>query len=155
MTNDLHYKLTTYANHLGCGQYSEDVVQEAYLKVLSKDIQYNDSYLFMTVRSLAMDLHKANKRITKVNIENFKHILISEESESYINIKDYSQNLTKFETMLVDVMSNNDISQRQLARESGISTITINKTVKRIRKKIKDEWQRKEQQEVKVILSKR
>jgi DNA-directed RNA polymerase specialized sigma24 family protein len=48
----------------------------------------------------------------------------------------------------VDVMANNDISQRQLARESGISTITINKTVKRIRKKIREEWQRKEHQEV-------
>jgi len=140
----LHNQLITYANHLGCGCYSEDVVQEAYLKILELGKEVNKSYIYLTVRSIAFDLHRANKNVTKLNIDDCINTLIDEVEPRPINVKDYASKLTKFENMLVDVVATKKISQRKLAEESTISIVTINRSIKRIRTKIINEWQKNE-----------
>lgn len=140
----LHNQLITYATHLGCGCYAEDVVQEAYLKILTNGKEVNKSYIYLTVRSIAYDLHRANKNVTKLNLDDFTNILVDEKEQLPINVKDYSSKLTKFENMLVDVVATKKISQRKLAEESTISIVTINRSIKRIRTKIINEWQRNE-----------
>jgi len=140
-----HKNLIEYAKKIGCGNYSEDVVQEAYLKCLTKSNDINTGYLYLTVRSIAFDIYRANKKIKKVPIENL--VLIHEEDEEKIDILDHTSNLNKMENLLMEIIIEKKISQRKIARESNVSLVTISKTMKKIKTKIYNEWQRKQEVE--------
>lgn len=128
----------------------EDVLQDAFIKLLewrtrNPESKYNDGLFFFIVRNTALD-------------EARKTDLQSELTDNHI-IEDYEQHYTDaqveviqgvvssfhwFDAKLVDVYfglsraTNGNLSMRELAKETGISTSTIYTTIKRCKQRIKE-----------------
>ena len=63
--------------------YAEDIVQEAYIKILYKNKEINEAYFYYTLRSLTADLSRV--KIIKVEFTKEIEYLISEyEAEDLI-----------------------------------------------------------------------
>ena len=138
MNFDRHVK---YAKSIGAGYYAEDVVQEAYIKCLNNN-NLNEGYIILAIRSVAFDLHRANKRVQKVELQD--NMII--EDEEYIEKPEI--NFTKIEPMLKDVhwfhvkifkLYCTEIkSIRKLAKKTKIGERTIFNSIKLCKEKLKE-----------------
>lgn len=129
---------------MGIYEYAEDIVQEAYIKVLSYDKTINEAYFFFTLRSLAMELHKKNKNIIKVEVEeNTKTTLEDIDFKSIKNIYNFINTFKWYDRMLFLLYIDNDYSIRDIAAKTGIGFMSIYNTIKNCKIKIR-KWVEKE-----------
>ena len=63
---DKHKHWVKIVEGFGEKNYAQDVVQEAYIKVLKMNKDINYAYFYYTLRSLTMDLH--SKKVVKCEI---------------------------------------------------------------------------------------
>jgi hypothetical protein len=135
-----HQRWINTVKQFGIIDFAEDVVQEAYLKCLEKET-VNEAYFYLTLRSLSMDLHRKQKQIIKVSIDEVNIITEIEEHNEVLNlVNDFHW----FDKEVFFLYYDNKMSMRKIAEETGISLSTIFKTIQTCNLKIKKEWQKLE-----------
>lgn len=125
-------------------QFAEDIVQEAYVKVLTTNKEINFAYFYLILRSLTMNLHKA--KVIKIQIENIADY--SDEEAIDIDeltkpILDFIKTWEDYDRLMFMIWVNKGISMRKMSRESGIPFMSIYNTIKNCKLKIK-QWQKKQ-----------
>jgi len=134
-----HKRWINIVKQLGIDDYAEDIVQEAYLKCLEKK-SINEAYFYLTLRSLAFDLHRKQKKIIKVPIE---EINISIEIDKENEVFEIVDRLHWFDKQVFYLYYDNKLSMRKIAKETGISLSTIFNTISKCNDKILKEWEQK------------
>jgi DNA-directed RNA polymerase specialized sigma24 family protein len=154
---------------LGGGSYSEDIVQEMYIKLykyadankIIKNGILQKGYVFFALKSIIYTLAKEKSLILKENIDNH-HIPDTtnhEEEQAFQKfsnkIDDYLHSLEKksktennerywYDGKMFQMYKDNDLSMRKLAKLSGISWVSIFHTLKNVkedlRKNFQEDW---------------
>lgn len=137
-----HTRWINIVKQLGINDYAEDIVQEAYIKCLEKK-SINEAYFYLTLRSLAFDLHRKQKKIIKVPIE---EINISIEIDKENEVFEIVDRLHWFDKQVFYLYYDNKLSMRKIAKETGISLSTIFNTISKCNDKILTEWEEKRKQ---------
>jgi RNA polymerase sigma factor (sigma-70 family) len=133
-----HKRWINIVKQLGIDDYAEDIVQEAYLKCLEKK-SINEAYFYLTLRSLAFDLHRKQKKIIKVPIE---EITISIEIDKENEVFEIVDRLHWLDKQVFYLYYDNKLSMRKIAKETGISLSTIFNTISKCNDKILKEWEK-------------
>ncbi len=142
---DKHKHWISVVKRFGEVTYAEDIVQEAYIKIIDSNKDVNFAYFYFTLRSLTMNLH--NKKVVKVEITKDIEYLLVDSGEDDIVLElakpylDYIQTWEDYERMLFMVYVNKGVSMRKMARESGISFTSIYNTIKNCKLKL-IQWQK-------------
>jgi RNA polymerase sigma factor (sigma-70 family) len=125
----------------GCKTTADDLVQDMYLKFANYDKELNDYYIFFALRSLFLDSIKKRKlEIVSSEIEN-----LSIKEDDYCRETDFLKelilkevdSLPYFERETLKVTQ--EISQRELSRQTDIPLPTIKKTVLETKKYLR-QW---------------
>ncbi len=116
---------------------ADDIVQDMYIKFSNYNKSLNEYYVFFALKSIFLDYLRKEK--TKVelneNLCNFDEYDFEQDKIKELALEKVKQ-LPYFEKELLTVTQ--EISQRQLARETDISFIVINKTIKKTKQQL---WQ--------------
>jgi DNA-directed RNA polymerase specialized sigma24 family protein len=124
--------------------YAEDVVQEAYIKVMKLNKEINEAYFYYTLRSLTMDLH--SKKVIKIEITKDIEYLIKEDDSNELAEElaqpylEFIETWDWYDKKLFMLWVNNRISIRKLARETKIGFKSVYTTIKKCQKRL-IEWQ--------------
>jgi DNA-directed RNA polymerase specialized sigma24 family protein len=127
--------------------YAEDIVQEAYIKTLGKNI--NEAYFYYTLRSMTMDLHR--KKVNTIELEDnitekdFDTYL-QEETKQHYKVMD---NWHFYDKQLFIAFIESNLSIRAFSRSLDISFQSVYGTIKKCKLKLKIEWQKQELQDKK------
>ena len=133
---------------------AEDIVQEAYLRMLKyckpENIitkgKVNKSYVYFVIRNIYIDYLKERDKYQIVSIENL-HYLTSEEyeeqkHEAYLTIlnkiKEESCSWHWYDKRLFEIYKDSGKSIRQLSNETNISVKSIFQTLKHCKQRIKE-----------------
>jgi DNA-directed RNA polymerase specialized sigma24 family protein len=147
---DKHKHWITVVKRFGENTYAEDIVQEAYIKIIQTNKDVNFAYFYFTLRSLTMNLH--NKKVIKIEITKDIEYLLTDSIEEDIVLElaqpfiDYIQTWEDYERMLFMVYVNKGVSMRKMARESGISFTSIYNTIRNCKLKL-IQWQKEMQKD--------
>jgi len=139
-----HRHWVSVVKRFGEFNYSEDIVHEAYIKILSINKPINEAYFYFTLRSLTMNLHK--KKVVKIEIsQDIEYLLIDTSDDDLLlelakPILDYIDSWDEYDKMLFMLWVNKGISMRKIARESNISFTSIYNTITNCKKRIL-KWQ--------------
>ena len=151
---------------LGGGSYSEDIVQEMYIKLykyadankIIKNGILQKGYVFFVLKSIIYTLAKEKSLILKENIDNH-HIPDTtnhEEEQAFQKfsnkIDDYLHSLEKksktennerywYDGKMFQMYKDNDLSMRKLAKLSGISWVSIFHTLKNVKQDLRNNFQ--------------
>jgi len=140
-----HSKWVNIVNKLGGGDYSEDIVQEMYLKLSKIELkeQTIDTFVYYVLRNMTFDLHRKKSNIFKVDLEDciFLEYLEDEGKEEIETIYKRIDNEVKdwhwYDKMLWQLYTE-DRTMRQLAKETKISLASIFHTIKTCKERIKE-----------------
>ena len=117
---------------------ADDIVQDMYIKFSNYNKSLNEYYIFFALKSIFLDYLRKEK--TKVelneNLCNFDEYDYDNDKIKELALEKVKQ-LPYFEKELLTVTQ--EISQRKLARETDISFIVINKTIKKTKKQLWEE----------------
>jgi len=117
---------------------ADDIVQDMYIKFSNYNKSLNEYYVFFALKSIFLDYLRKEK--TKVelneNLCNFDEYDFEQDKIKELALEKVKQ-LPYFEKELLTVTQ--EISQRQLARETDISFIVINQTIKRTKQQLWEE----------------
>lgn len=150
-----HKEWIRIVNSFGEYDYAEDIVQEMYIvlhkyadpnKIITNG-KANRGYIFFTLKTTYYQYYNAKNKVYKVNIDdyqiNYEDSL--EEQEAYNNIckmiDKEIENWHWYDKKLFELYKNTDMSIRKLAKETGISWVSIFNTLKNCKTKIKDRFQ--------------
>lgn len=116
---------------------ADDIVQDMYLKFANYNKQLNDYYIFFAIKSIFLDYLRKEKIKVELNdnLCNFDEYDYETDSLKELALIKVNE-LPYFEKELLTVTQ--EISQRQLARETDISFVVINQTIKNTKKQL---WQ--------------
>lgn len=165
-----HNKWVSYVIGYGGGDYSEDIVQEMYLRLhryssynkVVDEGRVNIGYVRWVLNNMTKDFHKAKKKIEKISIgegfeifdedrndeEGYRRFLqrLDEEINSWSEFdrKVFKLSIGTYGTQNVETHGEK-VSIRQFSKGSGISNMTIYLTMKRCKDRIKaklgEDWQ--------------
>jgi len=133
--------------------YAEDIVQEAYIKILDKNKDINEAYFYYTLRSLTADLSRV--KIIKVEFTKEIEYLISEYETEDLIIEstkfyfDYIATWDYYDQMLFSVYLKKGISMRKMSRESGISFTSIYNSIKNCKNKLR-QWAKENHKDLEI-----
>lgn len=117
---------------------ADDIVQDMYIKFSNYNKSLNEYYVFFALKSIFLDYLRKEK--TKVelneNLCNFDEYDFEQDKIKELALEKVKQ-LPYFEKELLTVTQ--EISQRQLARETDISFIVINQTIKKTKQQLWEE----------------
>jgi len=162
----LHNEWVRTVKALGGGDYSEDIVQEAYLKlhkyanaekVLTNGI-VNKGYVFFVLKSVLYTLRLEQSKVKKVPLDGLKFYDDSdlEEQKAFHRVckiidgylyelqsKAASENKESYwyDGKIFEMYRDTDLSIRGVAKETGISWISIFHTLKNVKSDLKDRFQ--------------
>jgi RNA polymerase sigma factor (sigma-70 family) len=112
----------------GSREYAEDIVQEAYLRVLSSSRDYGEEniipVLFVTVKHLCINHNKRMNRIPQVPLEN--HCIAyhpEEEQESPFEI--FTEDFSEIHRELMRLRYIEKVSMVNIAKSLGVSDRTV------------------------------
>lgn len=151
---------------LGGGSYSEDIVQEMYIKLykyadaskIIKNGELQKGYVFFTLKSIIYALAREKSLILKENIENYNSLDDTNYEEELAfqkfsnKIDDYLHSLEKksktennerywYDGKMFQMYKDNDLSMRKLAKLSGISWVSIFHTLKNVKQDLRNNFQ--------------
>lgn len=132
-------------NSFGEYDYAEDIVQEMYIALykyttpekIIKDGKVSNGYIFFTLRSLYYQFYNAKNKITKVNLDNIQleHFSNMDEQKAYYKFCEtldrYIDSWHWYDKRLFRLYRDTDMSIRKLAKETGISWVSIFNTLKK------------------------
>jgi DNA-directed RNA polymerase specialized sigma24 family protein len=140
-----HKHWVSMVKKFGEVNYAEDVVQEAYIKVMKLNKEINEAYFYYTLRSLTMDLH--SKKVIKVEITKDIEYLIKEDDSNELAEElaqpylEFIETWDWYDKKLFMLWVNNRISIRKLSRETNIGFKSVYTTIKKCQKRL-IEWQK-------------
>lgn len=142
----------------GCKEsIAEDIVQEMYIRIhtyITKgvDISYGDDinhiFIYRTLRSLYIDLHRKEKNIIKTNIDNLAEYIDENESLRKGDVCNAMQQMDSlldktfwYDRTVFEIISSGT-SIAELSRKTNITYYSLYFTHKRVKQLIKDniEW---------------
>ena len=142
----------------GCKEsIAEDIVQEMYIRIhtyITKgvDISYDDDvnhmYIYRTLRSLYIELHRKEKNIIKTNIDNLAEYIDENESLTKGDVCSAMQQMDSlldktfwYDRTVFEIISSGT-SIAELSRKTNITYYSLYFTHKRVKQLIKDniEW---------------
>ena len=131
-------------NKLGGGDYSEDIVQEMYLKLSKIELkeQTIDTFVYYVLRNMTFDLHRKKSNVFKVDLEDcvFLEYLEDQGKEEletiYERIEDEVEDWHWYDKMLWQLYTE-DRTMRELAKDTKISLSSIFHTIKTCKERIK------------------
>lgn len=148
-----HKLWISYVRKIGETEYPEDIVQEMYIRVMKYKPKFaiengkvNEKYIFIMLQNIFLDEIKNNSknRITKTD------------NDSYINEELLKQIDNEIETwnwydkQLFTIYSTTGKSIRTIAKEYNVSYISIFRTLKnrkdKLREKFLKQWQQRNQE---------
>jgi len=117
---------------------ADDIVQDMYIKFSNYKKPLNDYYIFFAIKHIFTDyLRKKSIKVElNENLCNFEEYDYDSDHIKELALEKVKQ-LPYFEKELLTVTQ--EISQRQLARETDISFIVINQTIKKTKKQLWEE----------------
>lgn len=150
-----HNEWIAMAKSLGCGDFSEDIVQEMYLRIhkyanAPDRIMYNDeinkSFIYVTIRNLSRDLHKAKEKSRQIILKDVNLESIDIADEEFDDTLDQLNEVVKgnmcswnpYDKILFSYVYSEGISMRKLSRETGISLRSIFNTIQNAKESIKE-----------------
>jgi len=139
-----HNKWLNIVKKLGGGDYSEDIVQEMYLKLSKIELkeQTIDTFVYYVLRNMTFDLHRKKSNIFKVDLEDcvFLEYLEDQGKEEletiYERIEDEVEDWHWYDKMLWQLYTE-DRTMRELAKDTKISLSSIFHTIKTCKDRIK------------------
>jgi len=148
-----HKEWIEVVQKLGGGYYSEDIVQEMYIKLL-KYATYdkvinkqgvNRYYIYLTLKSILYTYFREQKKMIKFNIDDFEiedneDTLQTEQNfhEFCLKVDKESETWHWYDKQIFDIYKNKKTSFRKIANDTGISWVSIFHTVKNCKSKIKN-----------------
>ena len=142
----------------GCKEsIAEDIVQEMYIRIhtyITKgvDISYDDDvnhmYIYRTLRSLYIELHRKEKNIIKTNIDNLAYYIDENEGLTKGDVCNAMQQMDSlldktfwYDRTVFEIISSGT-SIAELSRKTNITYYSLYFTHKRVKQLIKDniEW---------------
>jgi DNA-directed RNA polymerase specialized sigma24 family protein len=112
---------------------------EAYIKVNGREV--NDSYFYLTLRSLTMDLHR--KKVDMVEISESLNLVDEDYQKQDIEpLKQFINTFEWYDRDLFLLYANAGMSMRKLSRETKISFTSIYNTINKCKLKLKKEHQK-------------
>lgn len=147
-------KWREYAKRLNCGSYSDDVVNEFYLKLstITEIKQTNVHGFFVVVlRNMINDFHRTK---SKLKFTELSEIIPEDSTEQNIDLIEFDRIVKKsinlaneislFDGALFEHYLTSKNSYRKIAKGSGISFDTIKVSIKNtkriIKKQLQSEW---------------
>lgn len=125
----------------GCKTTADDLVQDMYIKFANYDKELNDYYIFFALRSLFLDgIKKRKLEIVSSELEN-----LSIKEDDYCKETDFLKELILKEVEALPYLEREmlkvtqEISQRELSRQTDIPLPTIKKTVLETKKYLR-QW---------------
>ncbi len=155
-----HKEWIQMVRSMGGGDYSEDVVQEMYIKInkyTTKDKIYVDGkinkfYIYLTLRSITFQEFRNKENIKKESLDVCLHITDDNSLEENLAFDKVSALIYKemdnwhwYDKLLFEIYRDNKISIRKLADKTDISWVSIFHTLKKCKQRLKDkhleDWQ--------------
>ena len=134
--------------------YSEDLVQEMYIRFLTKNKEQqvinkfgevNRYYVYLTLRSLFVDFYRQKSRIIKVDLSDvltLEQIDTLEEHEAFGELLKKVNEETKrwewYDKMLFDLYRDKNMTMRDLQKATTISLRSIFCTIKNCKERLKE-----------------
>lgn len=139
-----HSKWVNIVNKLGGGDYSEDIVQEMYLKLSKIELkeQTIDTFVYYVLRNMTFDLHRKKSNIFKVDLGDCVFLEYLEDKGKqeletiYERIEDEVEDWHWYDKMLWQLYTE-DRTMRELAKDTKISLSSIFHTIKTCKERIK------------------
>jgi len=139
-----HNKWVNIVRSLGGGDYSEDIVQEMYLKIHDMELRKEtlSAFVYFVLKNMTNDLHRKKAKIHKIDITDclFLHTEETQGAEEYDII---CQRITEeidtwhwYDQMLWRLYTQG-MSMRDLERETKISLSSIFHTLKTCKQRIR------------------
>ena len=150
-----HNDWVNIARASGGGSYSEDLVQEMYLKLykytneqkIIKDGKLSKGYVYFTLKSVVNTYLVQSSKVTKVPIDVLKNISNTETLEDKIAFENLCDmidseisNWRWYDDILFNLYKNKDVTIRGLAQGTTISVTSIFGTIKDCKAIIKDKF---------------
>ena len=133
-----------------CHDTADDIVQDMYLKFANYDKNVNDFYIYFAIKSIWLDRLKDKKTKTVELIDNF-NIFADTYDFDLDEIKEITlkkvKHLPFFERELL-IVTTQEMSQRELSRQTGINLLVIQKTVKKTKKEIWNDVKKLQEREI-------
>jgi hypothetical protein len=161
-----HVEWVKTVKSLGGGEYSEDIVQEMYLKIFkyvdANKIIINNKlqkgYIFFTLKSILYEYAGKKKMFPKEDISNVEIVNDSELESKLafekfcVKIDNYLKSLeTKartennenywYDAKMFQTYKDEELSMRKLAKLSGISWVSVFHTLKNVKIDLKNRFQ--------------
>ena len=116
-------------------ELADDIVQDMYIKFSNYNKVLNEYYVFFALKSIFLDYLRKEKPKVELNENLCKFDDYDYDSDKIKELAlEKVKELPYFERELLTVTQT--ISQRQLARETDISFIVINQTIKKTKKQL-------------------
>jgi DNA-directed RNA polymerase specialized sigma24 family protein len=129
---------------------ADDIVQDMYLKFANYDKKVNDFYIYFAIKSIWLDKLKDKKTKTVELIDNCNTFADTYDFEldeiKEITLKKVKQ-LPFFERELLKVTTQ-EMSQRELSRQTGINLLVIQKTVKKTKQQLWEDVKKLQEREI-------
>lgn len=152
------------ATKLGGGEWSEDIVQEMYLRlhryvdnpdrIRHKSGEINSFFVYVTISNMVKDLKKAEQRFPKLSIDEgewvsqqeIEAVLSDMEAEAgYWNDPEVMELITEelnnwhwYDKQVFKIFLHQKTSLRKLAEETNISVTSLFNTLKNAKQRIKE-----------------
>lgn len=149
-----HKDWVKIVNSFGEYDYAEDIVQEMYIAIhkyttpdkIIKNGEVSKGYIFFTLRSLYYQFYNAKNKVNKISLDNvqleYSNDIEQEEAFAKVcNLMDnYIEDWHWYDQKLFKLYRDTDMSIRKIAKETGISWVSIFNTLKKCKKDIKDKF---------------
>jgi len=138
--------------------YAEDIVQESYIalikyadasKLIDSNGKVRKGYMFFTLKSLFFQFYNKKMKITKVPIDGCWELFDDsniEEHKAYNDIcmliDDEIENWSWYDRKLFKLYRDNDLSMRDISKETTISLISIFHSIKNYKIILKQKFQK-------------
>lgn len=149
-----HKDWVKIVNSFGEYDYAEDIVQEMYIAIhkyttpdkIIKNGEVSKGYIFFTLRSLYYQFYNAKNKVNKISLDNvqLEYSNDIEQEEAFAKVcnlmDDYIEDWHWYDQKLFKLYRDTDMSIRKIAKETGISWVSIFNTLKKCKKDIRDKF---------------
>jgi RNA polymerase sigma factor (sigma-70 family) len=155
---EYHQDWIKVVNSFGEYDYAQDIVQETYIalwkyadsdKLLDANGGVRKGYVYFTLRSLYYQYYNKKKKVNKVDVDGCWELFDDsniEEHKAYneicLLIDDEIKNWDWYDRKLFKLYRDTDLSMRDIAKETGISLISIFHSLKNHKAVLKDKFQK-------------
>lgn len=126
-----HKKWVNYAKTFGAQDFAEDLVQDAYIKAIEKNVT-QPQHFYIVLKNIVLDFHRQNKK-ELVPLPEYESL-----SES---IYDYINTWYWYDRDLYLMYIEKRMVLREISIKTNISLASVHKTIKHCNEKLKKWYQ--------------